>query len=187
MDDIYIEEEHEELEQTSVLTSLVTAVMEMLSPKAKLVLAAALLCLTLASTPKQPEVFHNDIVVEGLVSEQSVQSVVRKKLQDRLKDLAQRPIMSEVGEMMVDGKVAVFAQQVIGRTPATDLAGWRIYPDANGSLSWDYQENGCMSSISMGSDGFSWFMQRGARIDMKDNVELNQESIQACLHAVHMV
>lgn len=181
----YIEQEQESLDQPDLLTSLWNAVKEMISPKVKLVLAALLLCLALDSVPELTAMHTSDPIDMELVA--TDYGNVRQDISNRLTELTTRPIATEDGVILVNQDVVDCARVIIAQAPSSDLVGWRLYPDAKGAIGWDYQEEGCVSSISMGSDGFSWFMQKGTQLDMKDNVALIPESIISCLHAVHSV
>lgn len=183
----YIEEEQDVLVQTSVVESLWNALVEMISPKARIILAALVLGLFLASSPDTSSMCDKEpAAIELCTSTDIGQSQVRQRLESRLNDLQSREVPSE-SNVTISAEVANFAQKLINCVSEEDLEGWRLYPDAKGSLGWDYSDGICESSISMGNDGFSWYMKGKGELTMIDRPTLNLKLIENCLHKVHMI
>lgn len=114
---------------------------------------------------------HTELL-RGLKLDGIVFSDVKQKMFKRLDELTN--LSNAVDAKSVDAEVAAIARRVIELTDDKALLMWMLFPDTNGALSMELKQNtGLRGNISIGLDGYSYFVQNQEKFDMREDSQIS--------------
>lgn len=115
-------------------------------------------------------------LLSALKNKDLCSSSAKVKQMNRLNEITKNE--KTIGSAWVDRRVADIAQDIIVNADDKSLERWLLFPDVNGSLSMEIKRGyGLIGNISIGIDGYSYFVQGQDRFLMKEDSEISIEDI----------